>query len=88
MLALGLVALMTAGCAQTGATARSGVTVHQLQDAVQKCRQSNQRVQLIDPNAQGGAGGSSYTNIQDSRGRRQTDVSDPAAGSSWYRCLP
>ena len=78
--------LALAGCADLGPSAKSGPTVHQLQDAVQHCRQSGQRVRLTGPNAPADQG--SYTNIQDSNGQRQTERSDPSGGGSWFRCGP
>ena len=52
------------------------------------CRATNQRVQLIGVGS-AGVQGSSYTNIQDSSGQRQTGISDPVVNSSsWYRCVP
>ena len=82
--ALALLGLV--GCADMGPSAKSGPSIHQLQDAVQHCRQTGQRVQLTGrygPPSQG-----SYTNIQDSSGQRQTERSDPSGGGSWFRCGP
>lgn len=81
-LALGAVLAFT-GCAQS----QRGPEVRRLDDAIRQCARTHQRVQLIDPTSPNRAQ-SSYTNIQDSSGQRQTDVSDPAGnGPGWYRCI-
>ena len=56
-------------------------------DAIRECAKTHQRVRLIDPSSPSGAQ-SSYTNIQDSSGQRQTDMSDPTGnGFGWFRCI-
>lgn len=81
-LVLGVV-LAATGCAQS----QRGPEVRRLDDAIRECAKTHQRVQLIGPSNSNRAQ-NSYTNIQDSSGQRQTDVSDPAGnGQGWYRCI-
>ena len=70
-----------------GYTGRTVGKERRLDDAIRECAKTYQRVQLIDPSSQNGAQ-SSYTNIQDSSGQRQTDMSDPTGnGFGWFRCI-
>ena len=70
-----------------GYTGRTVGKERRLDDAIRECAKTHQRVRLIDPSSPSGAQ-SSYTNIQDSSGQRQTDMSDPTGnGFGWFRCI-
>jgi hypothetical protein len=77
-------ALLLSAC---GHTSRTTGKERRLDDAIQACRATNQRVQLIGVGSADSQGG--YTNIQDSSGQRQTTISDQAGtAGAWYRCVP
>ena len=78
------VALLLSACGHTG---RSVSNERRLDDALKDCRAKHQRVQLIGANGTTGQQGG-YTNIQDSSGQRQLEMSNPAGnGAGWYRCV-
>ena len=78
------VALLLSACGHTG---RSVSNERRLDDALKDCRAKHQRVQLFGANGTTGQQGG-YTNIQDSSGQRQLEMSNPAGnGAGWYRCV-
>ena len=81
-----LAASALAGCAaDTGSAPRAGPRLTDVNEAIRQCGQNQQRMRLVNPNAPA-SGQGSYTNLQDSDGRRQTEMSDPSGGGGWFRC--